>query len=82
MRIHATLMQDDREIGDIHAALVTPDDPQEDDLCWYGWIVSLEGKPAQYSNDHGLVEHRHGDGAWMLVGRVLDKAGYGPGAPQ
>jgi hypothetical protein len=77
MRIHAKLMRDETEIGDVHIALVTPDDPEPDDVCTYGWIVKLEGKPAQYSNDRGLVQHRHGDGAWTLVSRVLDKAGYG-----
>jgi hypothetical protein len=77
MRIYATLMQDQKEIGDIHIALVTPDDPQDDDECVYGWIVKLEGHEAKYSGDSTLVRHRHGDGEWALVARVLDKAGYG-----
>ncbi|HEY9411066.1 MAG TPA: hypothetical protein VIP77_15915 [Jiangellaceae bacterium] len=79
MKIQATLRDGQREIGEVYISLVTPDDPQPDDMCECAWLINLDGKPAQTSTDRGLIRYRFGDGEWAAVAAVIDKAGYGTG---
>ncbi len=73
--IHAHLFADDQEIGSVVAMRLNPEgEPADDDVCTYAWTVELSGQPDRSSDDRGTVEHRHGDGPWVLVADVIEKA--------
>ncbi len=78
MAIAARLFRDGGEIGDLVAMRINPVDepgtePGPDDQCVYTWSLVLDGAE-RTSNELGTVEHRHGDGPWALIRRVLQQA--------
>jgi hypothetical protein len=78
MALHMRLMVNDRQVGYlvVQRRRGGPDRPQGDDVCGYDWRLNLDGKTL-YSEPESPLAHRFGDGAWVLVARVLDAAGYG-----
>jgi hypothetical protein len=77
MSLHMRLMVNDEQIGYLVARRLTPGRPTGDNICPYEWTVNINGE-TRTNLDGKPVEHRFGDGAWALVARVVDAAGFGP----
>lgn len=74
MALHMKLCVNGGAIGDLIATrLPHRQPPQADDICHYDWSVRING---EWTNSLQPLAHRFGDGAWTLVARVLDAAGY------
>lgn len=78
MALHMTLRVNGDRIGHLAVQRRSAGGaPAADSTCLYDWQVELNGETIR-NQAADPVEHRFGDGAWVLVGRVLAAAGYDP----
>lgn len=75
MALHMQLMVNDHQVGYLHAQRRSPEPPQGNDVCLYDWAININGRTNMNLAEEPLA-HRFGDGAWALVARVIDAAGY------
>lgn len=75
MALHMRLMVNNEQIGYLTAQRRQPGRPRDDDTCSYDWQVNIDGKTSS-NHDETPLAHRYGDGAWTLVRRIIEAAGY------
>jgi hypothetical protein len=67
------LMVNGHQIGFLVARRRSPAHPAPDDLCLYEWQLNLNGVNLASADTRPLA-HRFGDGAWVLVAKVIEAA--------
>jgi hypothetical protein len=74
--LYVTLRVNDDPVGRMQVTRRSPERPGHDDVCRYDWLLITTDGLMLANDTTEPVEHRYGDGAWTLVVRVLDAAGY------
>lgn len=67
MALHFELKVNGKPIGSFYARRLNPGIPRPSTINSYEYSVEADGKTYE-----GEVQHRFGDGAWILVRKVLE----------